>query len=251
MNVQPTQFDLNFRIFGIPVRVHPSFWLVSAIFNWWLMEAGVQFLLLGVFCMFIALMAHELGHALMFGAYRVQSGILLYFIGGLTIPNGGLARSSWRIIVTLAGPATNFLIAFVVWGSDYVQPWELTNKYTFIIYYILFNVNLYWGLLNLVPVFPLDGGQISRELWLQSQPGNGLVYSLRMSVIVALGIALFTFGCELNLIPSSWTVSWLRPGQFVGILFAFLAVQNYVDLQNMQAPRRYRRDDDDRPPWGR
>jgi hypothetical protein len=72
-----------------------------------------------------------------------------------------------------------------------------------------------------------------------------------MSVIVALGVALFTFGCEFNLIPSRWIVSWLRPTQFVGYFFAFLAIQNYFDLQTTQAPRRFRDDDDDRPPWAR
>src|SRR5271166_3082724 len=99
MNVQPTQFDLNFRIFGIPVRVHPSFWLISALFAWQFMEWGLQFFALAVGCMFVSLMAHELGHALTFGAYGTRAGILLYFLGGLAIPNGGLSRSSRRIIV--------------------------------------------------------------------------------------------------------------------------------------------------------
>jgi stage IV sporulation protein FB len=249
VNVQPTQFDLNFRIFGIPVRVHPSYWLVSAIFAWPYMHWGVQFVLVMIACMFVSLMAHELGHALMYGAYRIQSGILLYFIGGLTISNGGLSRSSQRIIVTLAGPSTNFLIAFIVWATNDVQPWEPTNDYTRVIYFVLFDLTLYWGLLNLIPVLPLDGGQISRELWLQSQPRAGIVNSLRMSVIVAIAVAVYSLGCAFNVIPESLTQPWLRPGKFVAIFFAVLAVQNYVDLQNMQGPRTRYYDDDDRPPW--
>ncbi len=248
LNVQPTQFDLNFRIFGIPVRVHPSFWLVAAIFSWPYMEDGIQFLLVVVACMFVSLMAHELGHALTYGTYHIQSGILLYFIGGLTISNGGLSRSSQRIIVVLAGPLANFLIAFVVWATNDVQPWRQTNDYTWIVYYILFRINLYWGLLNLIPVLPLDGGQISRELWLQSQPRSGIVNSLRMSVIVAIVAAVYSFGCVFNVVPETLSVWWLRPGKFVAILFAILAVQNYVDLQNTQGPQA-RYDDDDRPPW--
>ena len=33
-NVSPTPYDLKFTLFGIPVRVHPFFWLFSAIMGW-------------------------------------------------------------------------------------------------------------------------------------------------------------------------------------------------------------------------
>lgn len=248
MSLQRTPYDLNWRMFGIPVRVHPTFWLVSAVFAWPHADRGIAFWLVGIACMFVSLMAHELGHALMFRCYHMDSGILLYSFGGLTIPDGRLPQRSWRIIVTLAGPFANFLLLGIVWGSNYVEPWARKNEYLWVVYWIMFSINLYWGLLNLLPVFPLDGGQISRELWLKYRPDSGLVNSLQMSFLFAIGFAAYAIGCHYNLIPPDWLIPWLRPGIFAGILFIILAVENYSQLQAAKRSRVYY---DDRTPWER
>jgi stage IV sporulation protein FB len=249
VTTQRTPYDLNFRIFGIPTRVHPSFWLIAVIFSWPLSADGLQFVLLGIACMFVTIMVHELGHALMWRAYHMDSAILLYSFGGLTFPEGRLPRRSWRIIVTLAGPFANFLLFGVIWGSDQVQPWQSTNLYTDVVFDVLVQINLGWGLLNLLPVYPLDGGQISRELWLEYQPSMGVVNSLRMSMIVAIAFSAYAVGCRYDLIPRQWTVWWLRPGMYAAILFAVLALENYFDLQNQQRSRFY--SNEDQPPWKR
>ena len=249
MNMQRTPFDLNFRLFGIPVRVHPSFWLIAAFFAWPLADRGIPFWFLGVGCLFVLLILHELGHALMFRCYHMGSVILLYSFGGMAIPEGRLPVRSWRIIVTLAGPMANFLLSGLIWGSNFVEAWAPTNDYTRIIYFYFFWVSLYLGLLNLLPVYPLDGGQISRELWMKSQPRMGLINSLRLSMIVAIAFAVYAFACHFNVIPPELLVPWIRPGIFAGILFAILAVENYVEIQNQSRSRSYY--DDDRAPWRR
>lgn len=249
MNLQRTPLDLAWRMFGIPVRIHPSYWLVAALFSWPLAEIGPQFLLIGVGCMFVSIMAHELGHALMFRAYHMDSSILLYSFGGLTFPEGGLPVRSWRIIVTLAGPLANFLLLGIVWGSNYVEPWALANQYTAWVYIILFQINLYWGLINLLPVYPLDGGQISRELWTMKRPHTGLIISLQMSMIVALVFSLYAFGCHFHILPPDLIIGWMRPGLFAAILFGLLALENYQQLQIARHQGSYY--DDDRQPWQR
>ena len=248
MNLQRTPFDLNWRMFGIPIRVHPSYWLVSALFAWPLAEIGPEYLLIGMGCMFVSLMAHELGHALMFRAYHMRSGILLYSFGGLTFPEGPLPERSWRIIVTLAGPLANFLLLGIVWGSNYVEPWSMTNRYTAVAYLILFQINLYWGLLNLLPVFPLDGGQISRELWTKHRPRTGVVISLQLSIAVAIAFSVYAFACHFNVLPPELRIPWLSPGLFAAILFGILALENYTQLQVARSSSYF---DNDRSPWQR
>ena len=48
-------------------------------------------------------------------------------------------------------------------------------------------VNIFWGLVNLLPVYPLDGGQIARELLELASPADGVRQSLWLSVIAAVG----------------------------------------------------------------
>jgi stage IV sporulation protein FB len=246
-DLRPTPYDLKWRMFGIPVRVHPSFWLVSAFFSWpYLTHKGFDFFFLAIACVFVTLLIHELGHALTFRFYRTFSAIVLYSFGGLAIPEARLPYRPWRIIVSLAGPGANFLLAAALWGSNYVQPWALESVYLAFVYLMLFNINLFLGLLNLMPVWPLDGGQVSRELWMKYRPYGGLVASLRMSMAVAIAFAAYAVGCEFDLIPRDFTVWWLRPGLFAAVLFALLAAGNYMELQNHR--RSYA---DDRAPWER
>ena len=250
MNMERTPFDLSWRMFGIPIRVHPSFWLVAVFFSFRLIDIGIEYLLIGVACTFVSILIHELGHSLMFRAYWMHSAIMLYGFGGLAMPDGDLEKRSWRIIVSLAGPLANFLVFGIVWGSNYVQPWALEEPHLLVTYSILFSINLYWGILNLLPVWPLDGGKISRELWTMKHPYGGVASSLKMSVFVAIVFSLYAFGCAANLIPPDFTIRWLRPGIFCAVLFALLAVENYTELHNMNRPHANYYDDD-RPPWAR
>src|SRR5204863_7439021 len=60
----------------------------------------------------------------------------------------------------------------------------------------LFEVNILWGLINLLPVYPLDGGQIARELFSLGNPRAGIVQSLQLSVGVAALIAPYALSKE-------------------------------------------------------
>src|SRR6516162_9943921 len=62
MEPERTPYDLNFSILGIPVRVHPWFWLVTALFGSSTLNEGVSYLLLWILCVFFSILIHELGH---------------------------------------------------------------------------------------------------------------------------------------------------------------------------------------------
>ncbi|MCB0120252.1 MAG: hypothetical protein KDD72_14560, partial [Anaerolineales bacterium] len=82
-------------------------------------------------------------------------------------------------------------------------------------------VNIFWGIINLLPVYPLDGGHVSRYILLQRDPWNGLRTSLWVSVITGgvLAVAgLVAFG-----------------SLYMAFLFGLLAFQSFQMLQGMGA----------------
>jgi Zn-dependent protease len=83
--------------------------------------------------------------------------------------------------------------------------------------YFLLSVNIFWGLINLVPVFPLDGGNVARYVLLQYDPRGGVRKSLWLSVVAGAIVAL------LGLI-------YFR-SIYMAFLFGFLAFQSYQSLQ--------------------
>jgi Zn-dependent protease len=82
----------------------------------------------------------------------------------------------------------------------------------------LVSVNVFWGLINLLPVYPLDGGNVARYLLLQYDPFDGVRKSLWLSVIAGGVVALVA-------------LLFLR-SIYMAFLFGFLAFQSYQSLQN-------------------
>jgi stage IV sporulation protein FB len=76
---------------------------------------------------------------------------------------------------------------------------------------------IFWGVMNLLPIYPLDGGQIAREVLLVVNPRDGIRQSLLLSIFTAAGFAV------IGLVQ--WK-SWV-----VGILFGYLAFTSYTALQ--------------------
>jgi stage IV sporulation protein FB len=60
------------------------------------------------------------------------------------------------------------------------------------LFYLLYP-SILWAIFNLAPVYPLDGGHISRELFLLLNPREGIRYSLTLSIATAGGIAIYSF----------------------------------------------------------
>ena len=116
-----TDFDLAFRCFGIPVRVHPGFWAIAAILS---LPAGREPLpVLGfALAIFLSILIHEMGHALAFRKCGIQSHVVLYHFGGLAVPDSvsnyvGYGRqysSGSKIFVTAMGPGVQMLSAILL-----------------------------------------------------------------------------------------------------------------------------------------
>lgn len=233
----PTQADLHFSLFGIPVRVHPLFWLVTLFLGYRLRDPVD--VLTWIAAVFIAILIHEMGHALAMRAYGFQPWITLYGFGGLTSCRQATGFAPPRmaagreIAITSAGPAAGFLLAALLLlgllatgHGDKVffgSPWGLTpivlleNMRIAMLFNHLFFICVMWGLINLLPIYPLDGGQIARELFLKLMPNDGVRQSLILSLFAATAMAIVGI------------VLW--KSVFVAIMFGYLAYSSFVTLQ--------------------
>jgi Zn-dependent protease/CBS domain-containing protein len=171
------------RIFGVELRIHLTFFFLLLFV--WLTEsashgpanAGRGLALVGI--VFASVLLHELGHALVATHAGVPAkAIILLPIGGITLLDetqqpvepGAL---TWKrdIRIAIAGPIVNLGIAFAAASillavapeiHLWTKPWDLQSAN---LPRALVWSNLWLGLFNLLPAYPLDGGKILRALF--------------------------------------------------------------------------------------
>jgi Zn-dependent protease len=242
-----TAYDISFPFFGFPIRVHPAFFIMPLIIcSSWLQavpDPGVLMVVATV-VFFISILFHELGHSLAFKFYGISSYIVLYWMGGVAVPSGsgfGSKRaltSNGQIIVSLAGPFVNFLlgglligIIYLMGGSVIYAPQGLLpmfepnlaettlagNRAAFYFFHFGIFANVVWGIFNLIPVYPLDGGQAARQVFLQFDSHSGLKNSLILSMGIAILLAV---------------VGLQGQGMFMTVFFGFMAYSNFQMLQH-------------------
>lgn len=258
---QPTPLDLRFRLGPFPVRVSPWFWLIMAFLGEWVFRSpkyGPIYLLFWVLCGFVSILIHELGHAVAFRVFGSRASITLHGFGGYAETHSPPSAAWQRLTVAFAGPAIGLALA----GLAFVVGWyalpEDAHPYLTASVNFLFFMNLFWNLLNLLPVWPLDGGKICRELLAMFRVRRADEITHTLSIIVAGALAVFSAARVLNLIPAnvllqlpSW-VLWLPAGMLTTIWLALFAYENYQMLQLLKRHRpRYFDDDSDTPPWRR
>lgn len=249
---QPTPFDLSWRMLGTNIRVHPTFWLFTAILGWsWFEELGFAYLVLWVLCCFGSILLHEFGHILMARAFGSQGYIVLYSFGGLAV--GVEAWKRWqRMLIAFAGPGIQLILFGLVFLTNRLVP-PLLNPQAILpvlaALAMLAFINLVWPLVNLLPIWPLDGGRISREFFEIGSKSRGLAYSLLLSGILAGGLALLCFLAGQKRFEI--TIPYLRglANTWNAVLFAMLAVYNFQlwAAENERINRSSR--SDDRLPW--
>jgi Zn-dependent protease len=160
------------RPFGIDLSIHPTFWLLPAFYllTGWAgggMSAAVvgTALLLAVFAC-VAL--HELGHALAARIYGIRTqDITLYPIGGVARLDRIPERPWPEIVIALAGPAVNVVlaagIAAVLLADGYLLgAWPDADRPANLFLAQLMWSNIFLVVFNLIPAFPMDGGRVLR-----------------------------------------------------------------------------------------
>lgn len=226
-NYQPSQFDLRLSVLGIPVRVTPMFWLGTVVLGWGAMEEGPPYLLMWVVVCLVSILVHELGHAFVarwLGCDVIEAA--LYLMGGVAVylPGPGFTHGK-SILIALAGPGAGFilwgLMEFVFanpimhFSIENLDP-EVTKLIRFGILQWLY-INLWWGLVNLLPVLPLDGGRVLQGVCNSISPFRGDEYARKIGIVIGGLTALFflvngrTYAGILFL---SLTMSNVQAGQY-------------------------------------
>lgn len=119
---------------------------------------------------FACVTAHELGHALAARRYDIKTrNITLLPIGGLAQLESIPEKPKEELVVALAGPAVNVLIAaalypFVKLTAPDVEQLNLTQLNHLNFLRSLMAVNIWLAMFNLIPAFPMDGGRVLRAL---------------------------------------------------------------------------------------
>lgn len=200
-------------------------------------------LLLWIAAVFTSILIHELGHAVAMRYYGIHAYIVLYHFGGLAVSDSaasftGMGRrgsSTQGIVISAAGPAAQLLLAGLIIAIlkasgtslrlrvpflEAIIPLEsgelITSLPLMALLYFLILPSVFWALLNLLPVYPLDGGQISREVFTIFSPRDGLKNSLILSI--ATGALVAVYGLT-------------HDDMMLGMMFGMLAFSSYQILQ--------------------
>lgn len=183
--------SIELRLLGIPIRIHLWFWMM-ALLLWSLgPEEGWAGLAVWVAVVFQGITMHELGHALAGRWFGRSPRIELVGLGGLTWWEQQEPMSPGRsLIVSAAGPAVGMLIG----SLSLVMMYQLGVPDSSLVHYLfrsLVWVNLGWGLLNLLPIMPLDGGNIVASMFDFVAPSRGRLLASYVSFgVIGLLFAL-------------------------------------------------------------
>ncbi|MCB9514392.1 MAG: site-2 protease family protein [Candidatus Latescibacteria bacterium] len=160
------------RVAGIDVLLHGSFPLflavVGAYFAWSVGWREAATTVLSILVLFFLVLLHELGHSLVAQRLGVTiRSITLMPMGGLALMDALPRRPRHEILIAIAGPAVNLILAAVALLLRLLLPltalWpaagqglvgELAERFVY--------ANLALALFNLLPAFPMDGGRILR-----------------------------------------------------------------------------------------
>lgn len=210
----------------IPVTIHPIFWLTAGIIGWinsWTFWGTIMWI--GI--ILVSILIHEYGHALTARAFGQQAQIDLVALGGLTYHDGKKIKRWQDFIVVLMGPLAGLGLAFVCFFAR-----GLINQGAYpAIFYILtlfFFINVFWTIVNLLPIIPLDGGQLLRIIMEGIFGYRGLKITLMIGIV--LGAAAGTFA--------------LIAGYFlVGAIFLMLTFQSFTSWNQIKGMTYQDRDE--------
>lgn len=225
-----------FRVAGIQLAVHSTFFLLLAYYAWegWQSASSVGASgLIGalssassVLFLFIFVIMHEFGHAIAARHYGIAvPQILLLPIGGMA-QMSSIPRNPWQeFVITIAGPAVNFAVigVMMIFAPFHTEP-IMANLREFLGLQVaagtetdlhwpqlIMLINLLMGCFNLIPVFPMDGGRMLRATLASRLPyvKATFIAATIAKVLAVIGILLALF--------------WFEPRRYqMAVLFGFI-----------------------------
>ncbi|HEX6098885.1 MAG TPA: M50 family metallopeptidase [Thermoanaerobaculia bacterium] len=155
-------------------------------------KIGIQYALIWIPILFVSVLIHELAHAGMIGLLGFGSShVVLSGMGGVTI-NQRRARPWQDLLISLAGPFSSFGLYFLAaWIANNVEIAQ-TDRMLAALMPRLAIANVFWGIFNLIPVPPLDGGHATREFFrMFLSEKNAFVVAIWIAMIVGAMVVVY------------------------------------------------------------
>jgi Zn-dependent protease len=194
---------------GTSINVDLSFIILVALFvaSDYNPNAGIEHALIWAPVLFISVLVHELAHAATIGAFGYgPSEIVLGGIGGATM-NRRKAKPWHDVLISLAGPLASFglawLVGFIFWR------WQFAQRDPMMIEFLplLRRANIWWGVFNLFPIAPMDGGHAVRN-FLRIFLRERIAFAIAVWIAIVIGTAIVVIGLLRGLIFLSVLVAW-------------------------------------------
>jgi len=197
----------QFSIAGIPVRIEWSFWIIAVFLGFdaregWLLFAWVVIVL-------VSILVHEFGHAVALRIYHQKPRVVLHAFGGLTYGSAPHRTRTQSIIVSAAGPVTALLLLGVPAYLLHDGAWAGETYERYVIVHDVMWVNIGWSIVNLLPILPLDGGNIAASL-----------VGVRTARFLSMGVAF-----------AAATYFFQQENQFGGFFLMMFAIMNFASYQ--------------------
>lgn len=202
----------------IPIKITPGFFITAAIIG--LISGGGSLINTAIWMVviLISVLVHEFGHAIAFLFFGGQPRIELIAFGGMTIPEGKRVKGWREFIVVAMGPLFGF---FLFVGASVLLQMPIRNLFLREFLLIFRFINLFWTFVNLLPILPLDGGQLVRIVLESMFGAKAWKITLYLSFFVAV---LFSVGFFL--------IGYYLLGIFF-LIFALQAVETIRNLRNL------------------
>lgn len=195
----------------IPIHIFPFFWFLIIMIGW-LNSASITGTIIWSVVILISILIHEYGHALTALIFGQKAEISLVGLGGLTTRHGPKLAWWQEFLIVLNGPIAGFLIFILAYQLFDVIGTRNSNSILTYALEVAINVNLFWTILNLLPVLPLDGGHLLKILLEGAFGIRGLKFAFFVSIILAVVLGLLFF---------------LVHQVLMGALFFMLAFESY------------------------
>lgn len=206
----------RFNLFGITVTVEPWFWLTMAFLGGALRvdsKDGFLNVILFVMAGFISILIHEMGHALMIRKYKLPTQIVLTTFGGYATHPAGVLSRKQSFLVTAAGPGIQIVLGLL--ALAFIWNFKMPSQPFAHFAWTLCGISLFWAVLNCLPIFPLDGGQMLAAIL-----GPHRAKATHTTGVVCSGI--------LGILAFS------SRQYFIAIFMGFFAYQNYQMLKQVR-----------------
>lgn len=212
---------------GIPIKITGGFFITAALIGF-INSFSFFGTIIWIGIIFISVLVHELGHALTAKMFGQSPRIELIAFGGLTIPEGPKLKRWKEFIVVFMGPLFGFML-FVL--ATFAKLLPIANPSFQAILEMFRFVNLFWTFVNLLPILPLDGGQLVRIVLESIMGAKAWKASLYSSLFFAtfLCMAFFVLGYYL-----------------IGAIFLMFAFQSFETIRRFGAYSEADQSDDNR-----